>query len=182
MAPDLQVSKAAKSSSNDPLRPPGRPLSASPWGAGTPDPWSRALSLRAEPSELRALRPGCAAAASSRRADWAETVGGERGVGRGRALPGAEEAATSAEPGRRGWGGGERDPRPAQSGPPHGLSSGAPDHGSTRGSAFRSLRPGPHKTPQDPTEPQAPCPALPRPAPLRPASGSDVLLLVCWLI
>lgn len=73
-----------------PLRPPERPLSASPRGSGAPDPWSPALSVRAEPFKPRAPRPGCAAAASGGRAGGAETVGGGRaaaGLGLGRRKP-----------------------------------------------------------------------------------------------
>lgn len=89
-APRSPPSLLPRSRGGSPLRPPGRLLAASPRGAQTPDPWSPALSAHAEPSEPRAPRPGCAAAASAGRADGAGTVGGGRaaaGLGLGRRKP-----------------------------------------------------------------------------------------------
>lgn len=137
---------------HSPLRLPGRPLSASPWGAGAPDPWSPFLSARAEPSELRAPRPGCAAAVSGGPEDRAETFGGGR-AGRGRAGPGAEEAATSAEPGRRGWGWGRAGPPPGLIRTSAGAFFGCPRPWLREGFRLPVASAG---TPRDPTQPALP--------------------------
>lgn len=113
-------------------RPDSGPLESGPQSA------RRAIQAQgAAPGLLRcSLRRPCGRGGDRRRR-----------AGRGRARPGAEEAATSAELGKRRWEVGEQDPREARSRPQPRISFAVPGPGS----AF----------PPPGSRPHAPCPAQP---------------------
>lgn len=102
-APPLTARSFGASSRRVPAgRPDSGPLESGPQNA------RRAIQAQgAAPGLLRcSLRRPCGRGGDRRRR-----------AGRGRARPGAEEAATSAELGKRRWEGGEQDPREARSRP-----------------------------------------------------------------